>query len=172
MYFMHSKRKHKTTSRHDLAIGRATLSNGPTSSPTGEATRTKDSIVHGSDNVFEDLGFEVEEAANLKVRADLMLYLRQVRSKAGVDARPKQRPSLDETQPRISNLLKGEISRFSVDKLINMLAERGYRCGEDQLESRVVSGWPNYRAAPHRGPLATLNTPKGCVWAARGDRER
>jgi predicted XRE-type DNA-binding protein len=27
-----------------------------------------------------------------------------------------------ETQPRISNLLKGEISRFSIDKLINMLA--------------------------------------------------
>jgi predicted XRE-type DNA-binding protein len=26
-----------------------------------------------------------------------------------------------ETQPRISNLLKGEISRFSIDKLINML---------------------------------------------------
>jgi predicted XRE-type DNA-binding protein len=29
-----------------------------------------------------------------------------------------------ETQPRISNLLKGEISRFSIDKLINMLAVR------------------------------------------------
>ncbi|MBM4299548.1 MAG: XRE family transcriptional regulator, partial [Deltaproteobacteria bacterium] len=30
-----------------------------------------------------------------------------------------------ETQPRISNLLKGEISRFSVDKLINMLGKAG-----------------------------------------------
>jgi predicted XRE-type DNA-binding protein len=32
-----------------------------------------------------------------------------------------------ETQPRISNLLKGEINRFSVDKLINMLARAGIR---------------------------------------------
>ena len=30
-----------------------------------------------------------------------------------------------ETQPRISNLLKGEIARFSIDKLINMLARAG-----------------------------------------------
>ncbi|MBI3245652.1 MAG: XRE family transcriptional regulator [Deltaproteobacteria bacterium] len=30
-----------------------------------------------------------------------------------------------ETQPRISNLLKGEISRFSIDKLINLLARAG-----------------------------------------------
>ena len=32
-----------------------------------------------------------------------------------------------ETQPRISNLMKGEISRFSIDKLINMLARAGLR---------------------------------------------
>ena len=30
----------------------------------------------GSDNVFADLGFDAEQAANLKVRADLMLDLR------------------------------------------------------------------------------------------------
>jgi hypothetical protein len=34
-------------------------------------------FTRGSDNVFEDLGFEAEEAANLKIRADLMLDLRQ-----------------------------------------------------------------------------------------------
>ena len=32
-----------------------------------------------------------------------------------------------ETQPRISNLMNGEISRFSVDKLINMLTRAGMR---------------------------------------------
>ncbi len=30
-------------------------------------------VVLGDDNVFEDLGFEAEEAMNLKVRADLIL---------------------------------------------------------------------------------------------------
>ena len=33
-------------------------------------------VNRGSENVFEDLGFNAEEAANLKVRADLMLDLR------------------------------------------------------------------------------------------------
>ncbi|MEL6355052.1 MAG: XRE family transcriptional regulator, partial [Cyanobacteria bacterium J06627_28] len=32
---------------------------------------------------------------------------------------------LGETQPRISNLMNGEISRFSVDKLINLLGKVG-----------------------------------------------
>lgn len=35
------------------------------------------SITRGKDNVFEDLGFDAEEAANLKIRADLMLDIRQ-----------------------------------------------------------------------------------------------
>ena len=30
-----------------------------------------------------------------------------------------------ETQPRISNLMKGDFGRFSVDKLINMLTRAG-----------------------------------------------
>jgi len=33
----------------------------------------------------------------------------------------------NETQPRMSNLLKGEIGRFSIDKLINLLARAGVR---------------------------------------------
>lgn len=35
------------------------------------------SVTRGQGNVFEDLGFDAEEAANLKIRADLMLDLRQ-----------------------------------------------------------------------------------------------
>lgn len=34
-------------------------------------------VTRGSDNVFEDIGFEREEAASLKVRADLMLDLKK-----------------------------------------------------------------------------------------------
>jgi predicted XRE-type DNA-binding protein len=81
-------------------------------------------IIHGSDNVFEDLGFEAVEAANLKVRADLMLDLRQYIQEQGW-TQAEAASFFGETQPRISNLLKGEISRFSIDKLINMLARAG-----------------------------------------------
>ena len=34
-------------------------------------------VTRGSDNVFEDIGFEREEAVSLKVRADLILDLRK-----------------------------------------------------------------------------------------------
>ena len=34
-------------------------------------------VTQGGDNVFEDVGFDREEAASLKVRADLMLDLRK-----------------------------------------------------------------------------------------------
>ena len=81
-------------------------------------------FIQGSDNVFEDLGFGREEAANLKIRADLMIELREyIQAHGGTQAEAAD--FFGETQPRISNLLKGEISRFSIDKLINMLARAG-----------------------------------------------
>ena len=82
------------------------------------------SVVKGSSNVFEDLGFDQAEAANLKIRADLMLDLRRHIKKSGW-TQAQAAEFFGETQPRISNLLKGEISRFSVDKLIVMLARAG-----------------------------------------------
>ena len=81
-------------------------------------------VTRGSDNVFEDIGFEREEAASLKVRADLMLDLRKYIETRGWTQRQAS-AFFGESQPRISNLMKGEISRFSVDKLINMLTRAG-----------------------------------------------
>ena len=78
----------------------------------------------GSQNVFEDIGFDPCEAANLKIRADLMIDLRRYIEDQGW-TQAQAATFFAETQPRISNLLKGEISRFSVDKLINMLAKAG-----------------------------------------------
>ncbi len=84
------------------------------------------SVTHGQDNVFVDLGFDAEEAANLKIRADLMLDLRQYIQDRGW-TQVEAAAFFGETQPRISNVMKGEISRFSIDKLINMLARAGLR---------------------------------------------
>ncbi|EGJ35439.1 MULTISPECIES: helix-turn-helix transcriptional regulator [Moorena] len=81
-------------------------------------------VVLGDDNVFKDLGFEAEEAMNLKVRADLILDLRSYIQERGW-TQNEAAEFLGETQPRISNLMNGEISRFSVDKLINLLGKIG-----------------------------------------------
>lgn len=78
----------------------------------------------GNDNIFEDLGFEAEEALNLKIRADLMLDLRSTIQAQGWTQK-EAAEFLGETQPRISNLMNGEISRFTVDKLINLLGKAG-----------------------------------------------
>ena len=90
-------------------------------------------VVLGEDNVFEDLGFEAEEAMNLKVRADLMLDLRSYIQKRGWTQK-EAAEFLGETQPRISNLMNGEISRFSVDKLINLLGK-----AEMEVKVEVIS---------------------------------
>ena len=113
------KRQANTTS--PLANNATKQRNGRTAS--GKAKQNPQ-VLRGSDNVFEDLGFGAEEAANLKVRADLMLDLRRYILKRGW-TQEEAATFFSETQPRISNLLKGEISRFSIDKLINLLARAG-----------------------------------------------
>jgi len=85
--------------------------------------------------VFADLGFNVEEAANLKVRADLMLDLRNYIESQG--RTQKRAVFFGETQPRISNLMNGEISRFSVDKLLNMLGRAGMQVRVEVLPRAV-----------------------------------
>jgi predicted XRE-type DNA-binding protein len=81
-------------------------------------------IVKGSSNIFEDLGFDKEEAINLKIRADLMLDLRNfILSKNWTQA--EAAIFFGETQPRISNLMSGDIERFAIDKLVQMLSQAG-----------------------------------------------
>ena len=79
-----------------------------------------------SGNVFRDLGFGPEEAANLKVRAMLMAELeKHIRSKHLTQKQAAERFGV--TQPRISDLMRGKISLFSVDTLITMLTHAGLK---------------------------------------------
>jgi predicted XRE-type DNA-binding protein len=81
-------------------------------------------ITKGSSNIFEDLGFESQEATNLKIRADLMLDLRKF-IKAQNWTQAEAAMFFGETQPRISNLMNGDIDRFGIDKLVQMLDRAG-----------------------------------------------
>lgn len=63
-------------------------------------------ITQGQDNIFEDLGFEKSEAANLKIRADLMLALKEYIQSQGW-TQEQAADCFVETQPRISNLING-----------------------------------------------------------------
>lgn len=79
---------------------------------------------HSSGNVFRDLGFSPEEAANLRIRADLMVRLKKL-----IEARGLTQAGAAElfgvSQPRVSDLLRGKIDLFSIDTLVNMLGRAG-----------------------------------------------
>jgi len=77
-----------------------------------------------SGNVFTDLGFSPEEAQNLKVRSDLMIELSKLIEARGLTQAAAAK-LLGVTQPRISDLVRGKIHRFSVDSLIEMLGRAG-----------------------------------------------
>ena len=81
-------------------------------------------IRRSNGNVFRDLGFSAEEATNLKVRSDLMIRLSKVIETRGL-TQALAASLFGVTQPRISDLVRGKIDRFSIDTLIAMLGHAG-----------------------------------------------
>ena len=86
---------------------------------TGKLKRTR-----ASGNVFVDVGFATDEAENLLLRAQLMSRIRD----AARGATQREAAKLfGVTQPRLNDLMRGKISRFSLDALVNMLSHAGMR---------------------------------------------
>lgn len=75
-------------------------------------------------SIFDDLGFKEAEAANLKIRAQLMQELNQI-IKDRYKNQSEAAEQLGVTQSRISDLSRGKIQRFTIDMLINMLSKSG-----------------------------------------------
>jgi predicted XRE-type DNA-binding protein len=83
-------------------------------------------VRRSSGNVFRDLGFPREEAENLKIRSDLMVRLTRVIDARGL-TQAQAAELLGVTQPRVSDLVRGKIDRFSIDTLVAMLGQAGVR---------------------------------------------
>ena len=83
-------------------------------------------IEPGSGNVFLDIGFPPEEAQNLHLRSELMTRVEQFVKRSGVTQIEAAR-ALGITQPRLNDLLRGKIEKFSLDALVNMLGRAGMR---------------------------------------------
>ena len=81
-------------------------------------------ITRSSGNVFEDLGFDREEAESLRIRSDLMIELSEfIRRKHLMQAQAAK--FFGVSQPRISDLVRGKIALFTIDMLVTMLARAG-----------------------------------------------
>ena len=68
-------------------------------------------------NVFEQIGFSPEEAASLKMKSELHSQIVKAIKKRGYTQADLQK-RLDESQPRVSDLMTGKISKFSFETLI------------------------------------------------------
>jgi len=88
-----------------------------------------------SGNVFLDLGFAPGVAANLLLRSQLMLEAEKVieRHRLTQTAAAKL---FGVSQPRVSDLHRRRIDRFSLDALVQLLARAGVRVDLVVRESR------------------------------------
>jgi predicted XRE-type DNA-binding protein len=77
-------------------------------------------------DVWDALGDTPEQAANLRARSDLVSALREMVQRAGWTQTEAAR-RCGVTQPRMNDLLRGRISRFSLDALVNMASAAGRR---------------------------------------------
>jgi predicted XRE-type DNA-binding protein len=78
------------------------------------------------DSVWDAIADTKEEAANLRARSDLMRAIAGIVAANGwTQADAAQRCGV--AQPRMNDLLRGRLSRFSLDALVNIAAALGQR---------------------------------------------
>jgi predicted XRE-type DNA-binding protein len=83
-------------------------------------------IRRSTGNVFRDLGFDAAESENLRLRSDLMIVLSKLITARRL-TQAKAAAMFGVSQPRVSDLMRGRIDRFSVDTLVAMLGSAGLR---------------------------------------------
>jgi predicted XRE-type DNA-binding protein len=76
------------------------------------------------DSVWDAIEDTPQEAANMRLRSELMIAVEQeVRSWGLTQAKASMR--LGVTQPRLNDLLRGKIDKFSLDALVELSARAG-----------------------------------------------
>ncbi|MFJ5299182.1 helix-turn-helix domain-containing protein [Pseudomonas sp. NPDC088368] len=78
------------------------------------------------DSVWDALEGSPAEAENMRIRSCLMMAIREFISSRNLTQSQAAR-LFKVTQPRISELQRGKINLFSIDRLILMLVQAGWR---------------------------------------------
>jgi len=82
--------------------------------------------IYSFERVWDAISDTPEEAANLRTRADLMRKIAEI-IEEGRWSLKEAATRCHVTQPRINDLLRGRISRFSLDALVNIATALGRR---------------------------------------------
>lgn len=80
--------------------------------------------VKSTGDVFQDLGFSREESTNLRLRSICMIEFRRYVLDRGL-TQAEAAKAIGASQPRVSDLMKGKIDKFSLDFLVNALSSLG-----------------------------------------------
>jgi predicted XRE-type DNA-binding protein len=107
-----------------------------------------------ADSVFYDLAETPEEAANLTARGVLMIAIEQRITEEGW-TQAEAAAHLHVTQPRVSDLLNGKITKFSLDALVNMLPPVGLTFEVRPVERPTVPAAKKAKRVPKRKALST-----------------
>jgi predicted XRE-type DNA-binding protein len=78
------------------------------------------------DSVFDPLADTPAETANMTARADVLLAIRE-RVKAWDLTQEEAAARLGVTRPRLNDLMRGKLDKFSLDALVNIAAAAGFR---------------------------------------------
>ena len=88
------------------------------------------SKIESYDSVWDAIADTPGQAANLRARAELMQKIAAiVKESAWTQAQAAKHCGV--TQPRINDLLRGRVSRFSLDALVNIATAIGRRVHVD-----------------------------------------
>ncbi len=80
--------------------------------------------IQSFDSVWDAIEDTPEEAANMRLRSQLLTAVEQeIRSWSLTQAKAAER--LGVTQPRLNDLLRGKIAKFSLDALVDLSARAG-----------------------------------------------
>ena len=92
--------------------------------PKNASINAKLKMTRGSGNVFLDVGFPPAEADAMLLRAQLISFVRDAARGASQREAAKR---FGINQPRLNDVLRGRIDKFSLDALVTMLAHAGLR---------------------------------------------
>ena len=97
-----------------------------------------------SKNVFQDLGFNEEEAAGLKLKSYLFMALQEVIRNSSMNQK-EIADIIGADQPKVSKILNGKFSEFSIERITEYLQKLGYDihvstvpCPKERLTGTVV----------------------------------
>ena len=117
VYVLHAfAKKTQRTSQHDIALAQSAIARTQTRSDAMKKQRFA--------SVWDAIEPSRAKAANMKARAEMMIAIRKAVAAWGLtQAATAKRLGL--TQPRLNDLLRGRINKFSLDALINVATAAG-----------------------------------------------